>query len=252
MTDPELKKAALAPPPGRLKRIMEPSLGGDGLALFRRSYRWLNLTLVQHGVWPLLVVIASAPVVPVGLTPLPWYWARLAAPLIAAILAVAYLSQQPGSVGSDRAARTALARSERDRMAREQVVILIVGVATAVSLLRLVQGPIEAVALLEAFGLADVAAYQLINFGLGARIVLSGARWLPVVLFGLSWGLHDLFLAAISPVTLAALPFIFAGGATLGLFIGALSWGLRRWPGGYFAAAAAHYLLVYLIAGYLT
>lgn len=252
MTDPELKKAALAPPPGRFQRMLEPSLQGDGLALFRRAYRWLNLTLVQHGVWPLLVVMASAPLGPVGLTPLPWYWARLAAPLVAALLALAYLSHQAGALVPDRQLRAGLARSGRDALVREQAVILVVGVAAAVSIMRIAQGPTGAVLRLEAFGLADVAAFQLINFGLGARILPGRAPWLPIVLFGASWGLHDLFLAAISPVALQALPFIFAGGATIGVIVGAISWGLRQWPGGYITAAAAHYLLVYLVAGYLT
>ena len=72
-----------------------PSLTNEGLSAFRRAYRWLNLTLVQHGVWPLLVVVFGAPAVPVALTPLPWYWARLAAPVLATLLALAYLAQRP-------------------------------------------------------------------------------------------------------------------------------------------------------------
>ncbi len=249
MTDPELRKAA-APAGGRFRAIREPSLQGDGLSLFRRSYRWLNLTLVQQGVWPLLLVAVGAPATTVGLTPLPWYWARLAAPLLAALFAAVYLSQQGAMAGSDRQQRNAAARSERDRMLREQMVILAVGVAVAVSIMRLIAGPQEAVLKLIAFGIADVAAYQAINFGLGGRILLTGDAWIPIVLFGLSWGLHDLFLAATSPTT-QSLPFVFAGGATIGLAFGALSWALRQWPGGYLAAVAVQYLIVYLVLGFL-
>ena len=250
MTDPELRKASAPASGGRFRAIREPSLQGDGLSLFRRAYRWLNLTLIHQGVWPLLLVMASAPATTVGLTPLPWYWARLAGPLLAALFALAYLSHQGALSGSDRVQRTAAARSERDRMVREQVVILFIGVAVAVSIMRFLAGPQEAVLKLIVFGVADVAAYQAINFGLGSRILLSGDAWVPVVLFALSWGLHDLFLAATSPA-IQNLPLVFAGGTTIGLAFGALSWLLRQWPGGYLAAAAAQYVIVYMVLGFL-
>lgn len=250
MTDPELRKASVPASGGRLRALREPSLRGDGLSLFRRSYRWFNLTLVHQGVWPLLLVVAGAPATTVGLTPLPWFWARLAAPLLAAVFAVAYLAHLGAMAGSDRQERNAFARSARDAMLREQAVILVMGVAVAVSIMRLVNGPSDAVLKLIAFGLADVAAYQAINFGLGQRILPTGDAWVPVALFALSWGLHDLFLAATSPAT-HNLGLIFAGGATIGLAFGALSWALRRWPGGYLAASAAQYLIVYLIFGFL-
>ena len=250
MTDPELRKAAAPSSGGRLRAIREPSLHGDGLSLFRRSYRWLNLTLVHQGVWPLLLVVAGAPATTVGLTPLPWFWIRLAAPLIAALFTVIYLSQQGNLAGSDRQQGNASAKSERDRLFREQAVILIVGVAAAVSIMRLIAGPQEAVLKLIAFGIADVAAYQAINFGLGSRILPSRDTWVPVVLFAVSWGLHDLFLAATSPTT-QNLPLVLAGGATIGLVFAALSWGLRQWPGGFLAASATQYLVVYLVLGFL-
>ena len=251
MSDPELQKAASPVNSQRLRAIREPSLRGDGLALFRRSYRWLNLTLLHQGVWPLALVVAAAPATAIGLTPFPWYWLRLAAPLLAGLFAAVYLSQQREAHANDRQQRLARARSERDNLLREQAVILVVGVAVAVSLLRFLAGPQDAVLKLIAFGVADVAAYQIINFGLGSRILPARDPWLPVVLFGLSWGLHDLFLAATSPAA-QNLALIFAGGATIGLAFGALSWLLRQWPGGYLAAAAAQFVLVYLILGFLS
>src|SRR5262245_63729398 len=99
----------------RWAAVASPSLGGEGLATFRRAYRWVNLTLVQQGLWPLLVVVLGAPWVPIGLTPLPWYWARLGGPLLAALLALAYLGQRPAGLTSDVAERQAEAVSERDR-----------------------------------------------------------------------------------------------------------------------------------------
>lgn len=238
--------------PARLvQAATSASLDSEGLSAFRRAYRWLNLTLVQHGVWPLLLVVFAAPAVPVGLTPLPWYWVRLGAPLLAALLALAYLAQRPEGLPSDMALRAADAGSERDRRLREQATILVVGVTAAVAILRVLQGPLLPVLKLEAFGLADVAAYQAINFGVAGRASRPGAgQALPIALFGLSWGLHDLFLAAASPAA-ESLLLTFASGGAIGLAFGAMSWGLRRWPGGYLSASALQFLLVYLVLGFL-
>src|SRR3712207_78115 len=117
------------------------------------------------------------------------------------------------------AVRTAEATSERDRRLREQATILIVGVTTAVAILRMLQGPFIPVFKLVAFGLAETAAYQAINFGVAGRSVLAGAsQALPIALFGLSWGLRDLFLAAASPVV-ESLALSFAGGGAVGLVL---------------------------------
>jgi hypothetical protein len=246
--DPERERPG---PPRRTPWGAAPSLTSEGLSAFRRAYRWLNLTLVQQGIWPLLVVVFGAPAEPVALTPLPWYWARLGAPLLAALLALAYLAQRPEGLPSDESLRAAEAGSERDRRLREQVTILVIGVTAAVALLRLVQGPFLPVAKLEAFGLADVAAYQAINFGVAGRAVGPGwGQALPVALFGVSWGLRDLFLAAASPAA-ESLILTFAGGGVVGLAFGAISWGLRFWPGGYLTAAAFQFLAVYLVLGFL-
>jgi hypothetical protein len=235
----------------RWPAVASVSLANEGLASFRRAYRWLNLSLVQQGLWPLLVIVLGAPWVPIALTPLPWYWARLGGPLLAALLALAYLGQRPEGLVTELAVRDAEVTSERDRRLREQVTILIVGVTVAVAILRLLQGPSVPVLKLEAFGLADVAAYQAINFGVVGRSVGSGwERLLPVVLFGLSWGAHDLFLAASSPQA-ESLVLTFAGSLVVGLIFGAISWGLWRWPGGYLCPIAAQFLLVYLVLGFL-
>ena len=90
---------------------------------------------------------------------------------------------------------------------------------------------------------------------IGARIgrAVSGgaAEVLPIALFGLSWGLRDLFLAAASPAA-ESLTLSFAGGGAVGLVIGAVSYGLRRWPGGYLTATAMQFLIVYLVLGFLS
>jgi hypothetical protein len=226
-------------------------LDNEGLSSFRRAYRWLNLTLVQHGLWPLAVVVWSAPAGSVPTTPLPWFWVRLAGPLLAAGLALAYLAQRPEGLPNDAAQRGAISRSERDRRLREQFTILVVGVTIAVGLLRVLEGPFVPVLKLEAFGLAQVVAYQAINFGVAGRSAAPGLGVaLPILLFGLSWGLQELFLTAASPGP-EDLVLSFAGGGVLGLVFGALSFGLRRWPGGFLTASALQFLLVYLVLGFL-
>jgi len=236
----------------RPRAVVDSSLANEGLSAFRHAYRWLNLTLIQHGVWPLLVVVFSAPAVPIAVTPLPWYWARLAAPVLATLLSLAYLAQRPRGLASDVALRSAGATNERDRRVREQATILIIGVTTAVAILRLLQSPFIPVLKLEAFGLADTTAYQAINFGVAGRALSAGAgQALPIGLFGLSWGLRDLFLAAASPAA-ESLALSFAGGGAVGLAIGAVSFGLRRWPGGYLTATAMQVLIVYLVLGFLS
>jgi hypothetical protein len=248
--DPE-REIPRQPSRSRGPGIATSSLTNESLSAFRRAYRWLNLTLVQHGVWPLLVVVFSAPAVPIALTPLPWYWARLAAPVVATLLALAYLAQRPQGLESDMALRSAGATNERDRRLREQATILIIGVTTAVAILRMLQGPLVPVLKLEAFGLVDTAAYQAINFGVAGRAVSTSAgQALPIALFGLSWGLRDLFLAAASPLA-ESLALSFAGGGAVGLALGAVSYGLRRWPGGYLTATAMQFLIVYLVLNFL-
>lgn len=223
----------------------------EGQSAVRRAYRWLNLTLVQHGVWPLVVVVWNAPAGAIPMIPLPWYWVRLAGPVLAAVLALAYLAQRPEGLPSDAAQRGAGARSERDRRLREQFTYVVVGVTMVVGLLRLFEGPIAPVLKLEVFGLAQVAAFQAINFGVARRAAAPGVRQaLPVFLFGLSWGLQEVLLATASHGA-ENLVLAFAGGGAIGLAFGALSFGLRRWPGGYLAASAVQFLLVYLIFGFL-
>jgi hypothetical protein len=103
---------------------------------------------------------------------------------------------------------------------------------------------------LAAFGLADAAASQAINFGVVGRSAGNGwERALPVALFGLSWGVHDLFLAAASPQA-ESLVLTFASSIVVGLLFGALSWVLWRWPGGYLCPTAAQFLIVYLVLAF--
>jgi len=85
----------------------------------------------------------------------------------------------------------------------------------------------------------------------GRALSAGAGQALPIALFGLSWGLRDLFLAAASPAA-ESLALSFAGGGAVGLAIDAVSFGLRRWPGGYLTATAMQVLIVYLVLGFLS
>src|SRR4029079_19088345 len=67
----------------------------DRLATFKRTYRWLNLTLVQQATWPLILLLAAAPAGTPDEIPMPWYLARIAGPLAAAVLAIIYIKECP-------------------------------------------------------------------------------------------------------------------------------------------------------------
>ncbi len=82
------------PPDGILAR----ALYGGLLSTLRRFSRWFNLTMIQQGMWPLLLLLTSAPAVDVRDTPTGWFVIRLAAPVLAALMAL--LLSFPGHRGS--------------------------------------------------------------------------------------------------------------------------------------------------------
>src|SRR5215203_2614197 len=85
---------------GETKRGERPAPAvalGERLVSFKRFYRWLNLTLVQQALWPLLVLLTAARGDSPEATPMPWYLARIGAPALAAALAFVYLRQAPPS-----------------------------------------------------------------------------------------------------------------------------------------------------------
>ena len=228
-----------------------PSALANEESAFRRGYRWLNLTLVQTR-----DLAAGGR----GLGRAGGAGSGDAAALVLAAVGGAGAGGGVGAgVPGAAAGRVAERRGATRRggqgtsgsALREQFVILVVGVTTAVALLRLFVGPLMPVLKLEAFGVAQVAAYQAINFGVVGRSSVPGwGQALPALLFGVSWGLQEVFGAAASPGA-ESLVLAFAGGGVLGLAFGGLSYGLRRWPGGYLTASALQFLLVYLVLGFL-
>ncbi len=119
-----------------------------------------------------------------------------------------------------------------------------------IAILRLVVGPVDEATKIILFGLVNVAAYHLIHFGVVPRSfdyrrqgLLAGA-----LLFGLSWGLNNSLMVGLNDGDwLLGL----AAGCVLGWLFGFGSLAIRQWPGGALTAAAAHFLVVYLIAGFI-
>ena len=76
-----------APPePGIFGRALQ----GGSLQFLKKIYRWFNLTIVQHAVWPLLVAVFARRRWRSN-TPWNWYVGRVAGPLLATLLALAYI-----------------------------------------------------------------------------------------------------------------------------------------------------------------
>lgn len=229
---------------------------GARLAAFKRLYRWLNLTLVHQATWPLLVLLTTAVANEPEQTPMPWFLARLGAPLVAALVAFAYLRRQlvgPNQELPSPSQRRRVGDEDGSRQANliQQARFLLIGLPLMVAVVRLVQGPIEPATKLMLFGLADVAAYHLIHFGVVARSYPDRANGLTIAtaLFALSWGIHDALLTAIGSSE-ASVGLAFLGGVVIGAVMGVLMRGLQRWPGGWLPAAATHWLLIYLIFGF--
>lgn len=218
----------------------------ERLSLFKRVYRWLNLTLIQLGVWPLLVALALAPAAPLALTPMPWYLVRVAAPAFAALLAWVYLAQRPDA-RSSIALDPPMPRGTLPPL-RQQAAFLLPGLAVALSIARVAMGPPDLALKLLLFGIADTAAYQLIHFGVVRRSWPDeeSGNLAAVGFFTLSWAIRQSIAAAATPVNESLAVAALAGGA-IGLVIGGLSLLLRRWPGGWLPAAALQLILTTLL-----
>lgn len=224
----------------------------DRLAAFKRLYRWLNLTLVHQATWPLLLLLTSAPAGEPEQTPMPWYLARVGAPTAAALLALMYVRQRPvGTTLTPQPPSPATQERGRSSAVVQQARFLLLGLPVMVAVVRLVDGPVEPAAKLMLFGLADVAAYHLIHFGVVVRSYPERAHglWMATFLFALSWGIHDALLTGLGPSE-ASSALALLSGCVLGLVIALLSRAIQRWPGGVLPAAATHWLLIYLIFGF--
>ncbi|CAA9554600.1 MAG: hypothetical protein AVDCRST_MAG73-3177 [uncultured Thermomicrobiales bacterium] len=216
----------------------------ERLVAFKRFYRWLNLSLVHHGLWPMLLLLGGAPDGSVAALDWPWFSVRVLGPLLAAVLALVYLGQWHGGAGF-AAPRAAGALAEQARFALVALPVLLVAA-------RLIGGPAPEVGRVLGFGLADVVAFHLIHFG-----VVAGAyadRWrgqaAAVGFFALAWAGRDAMLTVLGPDQ-GSVALAFLGGFVAGLAVALLARALRRWPGGWFPAVAAHWLVVYAVLGFV-
>jgi hypothetical protein len=232
--------------------IFERAVLGGRLALLRRFIRWFNLTVLQQAVWPLMIVLFSAPQVDVEETPFGWWLARTAGPLIAATLAALYCSRYLRRFwrGNPAAYQPDL-RPLPAGMLATQIRYALIGLPVAVALMRLLVGPADEALKLIIFGVVNVAAYHLIHFGVVPMLYADRAHGMQAgaFLFGVSWALHDGLMVALTEDGSWALAI--GAGLFLGWTVAAVSLLIRRWPGGALTAAATHYLVVYLVFGFV-
>jgi len=232
--------------------IFERALFGGRLASLRRFTRWFNLTVLQQAVWPLMIVLFSAPQVNIEETPFGWYLTRIAGPLIAASLAALYCSRYlrrfwRGSPAADQVEGSSIPAG----MLATQLRCALLGLPVAVAVMRLLVWPADEATKVIVFGMINVAAFHLIHFGVVPMFYADRAHGLQVgaVLFGVSWALHDGLLIALSND--GSWMLALGAGLFLGWVVAAVSLLIRRWPGGALAAAAAHFLVVYLVFGFV-
>jgi hypothetical protein len=236
----------------------------DRLGALRTSLRPLNLIVIQQGLWPLLVLLGEGPRVtePAGL-PWDWWGVRIAAPAIAAALAWVYVRRDVGIAaveehGSKDAVLTEEVSSETtDEPARQtpslrmQAQFALIGLPIMVAVVRLIDGPVGYATKIAAFGAVDALAFQLISFGVAARLFPDERRGATAAVgfFALSWGMRDLILAIVGD-SLESIFFTIVGGLLAGALIALASLAIRRWPGGFWPAWGAQWLVITLIIGF--
>ena len=236
-------QTATTTPGGQL--ILSPKL-----ANFRRLYRWLNLTLLHQAAYPLLFLLATAPSGKPDEIPMPWYLARLGAPLAATSVALLYL-RQPVPGAEKRAPLGSIAGLSQPALAL-QLRFLVVGLAVMLSGARLLAAHDASAVKLTLFGLADAAAFQSIHFGVVRRSFQDdhGGLSHAVILFAASWGLRDLMLAAAFSSS-SSLTAAFFFGCVTGAIVALISRRLYRWPGGRFTPTLVQFILISLVIGFI-
>ena len=228
---------------------------GERLVAFKRFYRWLNLTLVQQALWPLLVLITAAQGDSPEGTPMPWYLARLGAPALAAALALVYLRQAPPGQDQFTTFTQVLAPEGRATaaggMVGSQLRLLALGLPVMLAVARLIATPSDATVKLLVFGAAQVIAFHLIHFGVVARSYPEPdqGRAAGIVLFGCSWAISTALLTGVGTGE-GSMALAFAGGLLIGWVVGAACLAIREGLGGFWPAAALHWFVVYLIFGF--
>ena len=237
------------PHPSAVPGIFDRALQGGGFRFLRRIYRWFNLTVIQHAIWPLAIAVFDAPQVDVQDTPWNWFAVRLAGPALAALVALLYI-RRARMAGIETTSLPAMSVPEAAGGLAQQARYVLLGLPFMVLAARLFAEPVEEIGKIALFGLAQVAAYHLINFWIVPLSFPTGSRGLDIgtVLFGISWGLGDLL--RVGATSDGSLLLAFLAGTTAGLLVAMACRLIRRWPGGTLTAAAAQWLVISLILGF--
>lgn len=224
----------------------------------RSGLRPLNLIIIQQGLWPLLVLMGEGPRItePEGL-PWDWWAIRVIAPAIAAALALVYVRRASVQKhGSKETVLTGEVSAETEKRSlspgiRGQVTFALIGLPLMVAAVRLIDGPIGYATKIIAFGAVEALAFQIVSFGVAYRLFPDERRGTlaAVGFFALSWGIRDLILAIVGDSG-GSMFFILVGGLLAGLLIALCSLALRRWPGGFWPAWGAQWLVITLIIGF--
>jgi hypothetical protein len=237
---------------------------GNRFSYLRRVYRWFTLTLVQQGFWALFILLGDGPRVtePAAL-PWDWWGFRVAGPVLATMMACAYLwlrpadgEQNASSFETARASLRSLFRmssgSTKDlHPIKVQIMFALLALPVMVTVARLIQGPIDNAVKIIIFGAVEALAFQVINFGVAARSFGGGKQGeqIAVGFFAASWAIRDLILAIVSD-NLPSIPLILIGGLVVGGLVGLMSLGVRRWTGLAWPAWSVQFLIVTLIIGF--
>ncbi|MGH2547809.1 MAG: hypothetical protein ACRDHN_00340 [Thermomicrobiales bacterium] len=225
----------------------------DRFGSIRSGLRPLNLIIIQQGLWPLLVLMGEGPRItePEGL-PWDWWAIRVIAPAIAALLAFMYVHRDPRGSGTESPDYGRIIPSALNtRSLRLQVTFALIGLPLMVAAVRLIDGPIGYATKIAAFGAVDALAFQIISFGVAYRLFPDERRGTlaAVGFFALSWGIRDLILAGVGDSG-GSMFFTLIGGLLAGLLIALCSLAIRRWPGGFWPAWGAQWLVITLIIGF--
>jgi hypothetical protein len=220
------------------------------LAGFRRAFRPLNLILIHQGLWAMLLLMANGPrITDPGRLPWDWWAIRTGGAILAVLIALLYLRRMPPMVHSLRKILPAGSPGS----ARSQATFGMLGLSVMLAVARiLTESPADYSAKVVVFGAVDAFAYHLIAFGI-AYTLYEESGWghgAVIATFAVSWGMRDLILNIIgnnqSSFTMALI-----GGAIVGAMIGLVAIGLRKWPGGFWVAWAAQWIVISLIAGFV-
>ncbi len=205
--------------------------------LIRRFTRWLNLTLLHQATWPVVVLLTGSVMQRPASSSIGDILGMVIGPLAACLLGLHYLGNRKAEFP---------APPVRNLLA-DQARIIIVGLPIMLFIGRIFTVSADSAVKVMVVGLANVAAYHVIHFGVVPGIFK--ARYIIALLFGLSWAIHQI-ADALARDTGGSYIFHAIGGFTVGVLVAVASMALHRWPGGRWTAPAAQLLVIYMMFGF--